>query len=225
MSADSLRYASLSLSGQTEFPLFGESQAVSLESTRYVGPVQNGEYVGVSEFRGDLAVARELLSESDRVLQFNIVGTDEHAILYGHYETVGSIERLLTILYEHDIVIEWPIDHRRKHGERVIEFTVIGRSAGIKRAAAEIPDMIGLSVLKVGRLESKDGTDALLTDAQSDLLERAVSEGYYEVPRETTHRALADELGLTAATISDRLQRIERRIIVDYADDFASGRR
>ncbi|MFC7008456.1 helix-turn-helix domain-containing protein [Halalkalicoccus salilacus] len=51
-----------------------------------------------------------------------------------------------------------------------------------------------------------------------ELLELAVRAGYYEVPRETTHRDLASKLDLSAGTVSDRLQRIERRLITAYVD-------
>lgn len=58
-----------------------------------------------------------------------------------------------------------------------------------------------------------------MTDTQAALLDLAIEEGYYEVPRETSQRALAERLGVTPGTVADRLQRIERRVMTAYATD------
>lgn len=220
MSTETLRYATLTLTGAIRLPVFDRldrSPAVSLTTTRYLGPVEDGQYVGVSDLRGDLDVARGLFTESDGVLRYDVAGTDQRGIVYAHYRTVGPIENLLTILYEHDIVLEWPIEHRRMRTEPVVRFSVIGTSAGIRRAAAEVPDGVTLSLEQIGHYESGEETAPLLTETQTTLLTLAVEEGYYEVPRQTTHRALADRLGVTTGTVSDRLQRIERRVMTAYA--------
>ncbi|MDS0297671.1 helix-turn-helix domain-containing protein [Halogeometricum sp. S1BR25-6] len=221
MSADSLRYATLTLSGAVQLPVFDRfdrSPSVRVEATRYLGPVENGEYVGLSDLRGDLGVARDLLADGDGVLRYDVAGAAGHGIVYAHYRSVGPVGDLLAILYRNDIVLDWPIEHRRTEAGSEIRFTVIGTGAGIRRSAAAVPDAVGLSVEQVGRFESRTESAPLLTDRQAALLELAVEEGYYEVPRETTHRALADRLGVAAGTVSDRLQRIERRVMTAYAD-------
>lgn len=221
MSRDSLRYATLALSGAIRPPVFDRfdrSSAVSVETIRYLGPVENGEYVGLSDLRGDLDVARELLADSDRVLRYDVAGAEGRGIVYAHYRSVGPVGELLAVLYRNDIVLDWPIEHRRTADGPEIRFTVIGTNAGIRRAAAAVPEAVDLSVEQVGRFESRRESTPLLTDRQAALLELAVEEGYYEVPRETTQRALADRLGVTAGTVGDRLQRIERRVMTAYAD-------
>ena len=222
MSADTLRYATLSLSGAVRLPVFDRfdrSSSVRIETTRYLGPVENGEHVGLSDLRGDLDRARELLADGDRVLRYDVAGAEGRGIVYAHYRSVGAVGDLLAILYRNDIVLEWPIEHLRTDAGPEIRFTVIGTSAGIRRSAAAVPDAVDLSVEQVGRFESRSESEPLLTDRQAALLELAVEEGYYEVPRETTHRALADRLDVTAGTVSDRLQRIERRVMTACAND------
>lgn len=71
--------------------------------------------------------------------------------------------------------------------------------------------------MRIGQVEARNDTSPLLIDTQTALLDLAIREGYYEVPRETTHRDLADSLGVTPGTVSDRLQRIERRVMAAYA--------
>jgi hypothetical protein len=227
MSEETLRSATLSLSPATELPLldrFDRSDAVSIDATRYLGPVENGQYVGLSDLRGDLDAARELLAASDRVLGYDVAGVDGRGICYAQYRSVGLIEELLSILYRHDVVLDWPIDHRRDGDESEARFTVVGTGTGLRRAIAALPDPISVSVERIGRIDPDAGDPDLLTDRQAALLDLAVREGYYEVPRETTQAALADRLDLAPGTVSDRLQRIEHRVLTAHAEGTVPSR-
>ena len=220
MATETLRSATVSLTGLAADPVvarFDRSETVSIESTRYLGPVDDGRYVGLSDLRGDLDVARELLAASDRVERYDVAGTGEHGIVYAHYRSAGLIGDLLSILYRNDIVVDWPIDHRPTDEPRT-QLTVVGTAIGIRRAVAALPERVSLSVERVGQFDPA-GDDALLTERQAALLDLAVREGYYEVPRGTTHRALAERLDLAPGTVSDRLQRVERRVMTAYAAD------
>ncbi|EMA41278.1 helix-turn-helix domain-containing protein [Halococcus hamelinensis] len=222
MAAETLRSATVSLTGMAQDPVvdrFDRSETVSIEATRYLGPVDDGRYVGLSDLRGDLDAARELLAGVDRVERYDVAGTGEHGIVYAHYRSAGLTGDLLSILYRNDIVVDWPIDHRPADEPRT-QLTVVGTAVGIRRAVAALPDQVSLSVERVGRFDP-DGADSLLTERQAALLDLAVREGYYEVPRGTTHRALADRLDLAPGTVSDRLQRIERRVMTAYVADRA----
>lgn len=219
MTDETLRSATLVLSGALRprvFERIDDSSAVSLPTTRYLGPVEDGQYVGLSDLRGDLAAARSLFAESDDVVRYDVAGSGGRGIVYAHYRTVGPVEELLTLLYENDVVLEWPVEHRRRGRGSVARFSIIGTSTGIKQAATGLPDGVDLTLEQIGRYDSGGGERSVLTDTQSALLDLAVQEGYYEVPRETTQRALADRLGVTTATVSDRLQRIERRVMTAH---------
>lgn len=221
MSTETLHHATftLSLCGAIRDPVFHDTSAVSMESIRYLGPVEDGQYVGVAELSGDLDFARELLATNNRVLRFDVVGTGDRGIVYAHYRGVGPIGEFLTMLYDNDVVLDWPIEHRQTRDEHEVRFTVIGTSTGIQRTADGVPDAADVSVDKIGPYTSRTRSRSLLTDKQTALLDLAIDEGYYEVPRETTQRALADRLSVTPGTVADRLQRIERRVMTAYASD------
>ena len=53
---------------------------------------------------------------------------------------------------------------------------------------------------------------SLLTDRQQELLELAINEGYYEMPRRATLSDLADQANVTAGTIGEHLRKIETKI-------------
>lgn len=219
-----MRYATIILTGDDAqiAPLldrFARSDDVTLESTRHMGPINDGQYVGLVDLQGDLAAAEGLLAASEDVVRYDVTGTDGSGVAYLQCRSIGLIGDLLAILYAHDIVLDWPIDHRELDGTQGSRVTVIGTRSGIQRAVAELPGAVTFELEKTGPYDPDTGRfSGLLTDKQVGLLELAVQEGYYEVPRETTHQDLASKLDLAAGTVSDRLQRIERRLITAYVD-------
>lgn len=222
MSAETLRSATVLLSRSEQTPIFDaitQSEAVSLESTRYLGPSANEYYVGLSRLTGDRESVEELFETSEQVLQYVIADGDGSSLVYAQYRNVEPVEELISILYRHDLVVEWPMRHRRAGGDTETRIRVVGTGTGIQRAAADLPSTVSISTEKVGHVRpSDDDAAARLTARQQSLLRHAVQAGYYEVPRETTHRELAESLDLSPGTVSDRLQRIERRVMQSYAE-------
>ncbi|MFB9806579.1 helix-turn-helix domain-containing protein [Haladaptatus pallidirubidus] len=53
---------------------------------------------------------------------------------------------------------------------------------------------------------------ALLTDRQREVMDVALDLGYYDVPRQATHRDIADRMGLSVGTVGEHLQKIESRV-------------
>ncbi|MFC6825024.1 helix-turn-helix domain-containing protein [Halopelagius fulvigenes] len=219
-----MRYATLVLT-ETEVQIapvldrFARSEAVTIDSTRHMGPIEDGRYVVLVDLRGNLSAADRLLDAAEEVVGYDVTGTDGSGVAYLQCRSVGLIGDLISILYAHDIVLDWPIEHREIDGRRSYRFTVIGTGSGIQRAVSELPGAVEFELEEIGTYRPTTGEFAdVLTDGQADLLELAVREGYYEVPRETTHRELASKLGLSAGTVSDRLQRIERRLVAAYVD-------
>lgn len=62
----------------------------------------------------------------------------------------------------------------------------------------------------------------LLTTAQDDALRAAIDAGYYRIPRPLNLHQLAAKLGISAASLSERLRRAEGRIIMRYANSGAA---
>jgi hypothetical protein len=73
---------------------------------------------------------------------------------------------------------------------------------------------------------SQSTSEALLTEEQRALIETAIAEGYYEVPRSCTLTELADVAGIAKSTCSEKLHRAESKIVKSFAstaDTSASG--
>lgn len=72
---------------------------------------------------------------------------------------------------------------------------------------------LGHELVFVARTRAHEG---LLTPRQREVLELAVREGYFEVPRATELSDLADQLGVTKSTISGVLRRAQARVLEQF---------
>lgn len=79
----------------------------------------------------------------------------------------------------------------------------------------EVRDALDRGDLSYELLAVLGGADSerLLTDRQRELLETAVREGYFEVPRSCTLAEVADEVGVDTSTASGVIRRGEARLV------------
>ena len=83
----------------------------------------------------------------------------------------------------------------------------------IQEALADLPTALDVAIERIGPyLEAGAPLLAQLTDRQREVLDVALDLGYSDVPREATHRDIADRLGLSVGTVSEHLQKIESRV-------------
>lgn len=67
------------------------------------------------------------------------------------------------------------------------------------------------------RERDRDGLDRL-TESQREALLTAHEMGYFEVPRRASLQDVAETLGVTAPSLSERLRRAQSRLVEQYAD-------
>lgn len=72
---------------------------------------------------------------------------------------------------------------------------------------------------EVDYIQQRLQPDQLLTDRQRELLQLAVSMGYYDTPRRCTLTELADEIGLAKSTCSETLHRVEEVVMKTFAEE------
>ncbi|MEY7848627.1 helix-turn-helix domain-containing protein [Natrarchaeobius sp. A-rgal3] len=200
---------------------FARSKAVSIEAIRHIDRIHDRRYAELLELRGDLAAARRLLAAVPDVLEFDVAGANDRGIACVQYRAAEPMVDLLAILREHEIVVDWPMPfvgvEGRDGGDRALEIRILGTSRAIQRAARDLPDGVDLNLQRLSGYEP-DATrfSPTLTDRQREVFDCAFEEGYYEIPRETTHRELADRLGVSAGTVGEHLQRIEAKLAASY---------
>ncbi|RQH02032.1 helix-turn-helix domain-containing protein [Natrarchaeobius oligotrophus] len=200
---------------------FARSDAVSIDAIRHVNPVSERRYVELLELRGDLERARTLLAAAPDALEFDVAGEDRHGrgVAYVHCRSVGPVTDLLSILREHEIVLDWPMEYVEADGfgGRGLEVTALGTNRSIQRAVEDLPDGIELDLQRLGEYDPSGGPAPSLSDRQREVFDLAHERGYYDVPRGTTHRELAAELGISAGTVGEHLQRIEATLAASYS--------
>jgi len=124
---------------------------------------------------------------------------------------LAKYETTQTDLYEFAemsaLTIEFPVDVR--NGWYGFDLT------GTRDELEELRAVLDASPLsyELESLVTRAETDSLLTDRQREVLEAAVREGYFSVPRECTLVELADSLGVDKSTVSTTLRRGEARLV------------
>ncbi|SFK64441.1 Predicted DNA binding protein, contains HTH domain [Halogranum rubrum] len=217
-----MRYATVTLSWTDGAvhpvdDIFAHDETVTVEAIHYVSPGPTGQYVELLELRGDLDRAATLLDETPDVLASDVTGADDHGVAYVQCRSAGLVDDLLGTLHDHEIVVDWPIHYFDDGDVRGLHLTVIGTDRAIQQAVSNLPPVIGFTLERIGEYRPDTGVLAdLLTDRQHEVFDLAVRAGYYEVPRQTTHRELAAELDLAAGTVSEHLQRIEAKLAQAY---------
>jgi hypothetical protein len=76
-------------------------------------------------------------------------------------------------------------------------------------------ESFGLSY-EVEYLRQSPATSELLSDRQRTVLVQAVEQGYYDTPRGCTLTELSDELDLAKSTLSERLHRVEEKVVKEF---------
>ena len=102
-----------------------------------------------------------------------------------------------------------------------LEFRIFGISSSIRTFLEFVrevmpPDTISVQTIKNGSSKDLD----FLTEKQREVLELAVSRGYYEDGGEVTLKQLADELGIARSTTGEHLKRAESEVLKRAVRDF-----
>lgn len=121
------------------------------------------------------------------------------------YETTDT--ELYDFVESSSLPVEFPVVVRNGW----FEFDLTGTREELDRlrATLEASDL----PYELQSLVTTADADSLLTDRQRELLDVAVREGYFEVPRECTLADLAETVGVDKATASTVLRRGESKLV------------
>jgi predicted DNA binding protein len=125
--------------------------------------------------------------------------------------SLSKYETTQTDLYEFvdasGLTIEFPVTVER--GRYIFDLT------GTRDELDDLQTVLDRSPLsyELESLVSRTDSESLLTDRQREVLETAVREGYFTVPRECTLAELADTLGIDKSTASTTLRRGQQRLV------------
>jgi predicted DNA binding protein len=96
----------------------------------------------------------------------------------------------------------WDFEVRGENREAIGEFRTVCQDHDIQ-----------IEITAVHELLSVQGDNYELTEGQREALVMAYERGYFDSPRETSLAELAEELGVTQQSLSERIKRGHRRLI------------
>jgi predicted DNA binding protein len=184
--------------------------AVSRESIQQVNLLSDGTAVSLYAVRGNLVRAEGILAEREDVIDYDVSG-DHEGLAYIHFRPTATVERLLALVQDNEIVLQTPIGCVDGGGFRV---TLVGDDATIGNVVDSIPDPLSVSLEGIGEYHpDSEQLFSVLTERQQEILDAAVEMGYYEVPREATHEDIAAEVGVAAGTVGEHLRKVEGKVL------------
>lgn len=90
---------------------------------------------------------------------------------------------------------------------------------------AMIEDFRAIGDVTLGKVSEFNESTAKLTDRQFEAIECALSEGYFEWPREVDSEAIAEKLGVSRATFLEHLRKAESKLLTEaIEEDTRAGR-
>ena len=184
------------------------------KAIHYINLLEDGTGVALYQLRGDLEQSAKALEADPEVLSVERSAASD-GLVYLHFQANDQMTDLLGIFRRYEIVVDWPMEYTDSGGLRV---TMLGEDKKIREAIAEIPDGVQILLEGIGDYHSDTRQLAsLLTARQQELLELAIEEGYYEMPRRATLSDLAEQVDITAGTVGEHLRKIESKVIMELA--------
>lgn len=173
--------------------------------------LEDDTIVMFAEARGDPERLREMLAESDLVHDFTVTADDEGRIYsYSHYDPDDTVRDLMLRRREQEPIVRMPVEYTDDGAMRA---TYVGRDAAFRDAMADQPKGVEVEIVSTGDYHPKaEDLFAQLTVRQQEILRTAVELGYYENPRQATHREIADAMDRSPATVGEHLRKIESAV-------------
>lgn len=147
----------------------------------------------------------EVLEGDDRISYLHVSRTDGRS----RYRCLSKRPCVVGRLIDGGLIVE---TLRYREGAATVFGAVVGRDVlrGVMEAAGET---VGVTLERVYPLEAEatepPGRRWDLTPAQEESLRTAVEMGYFEIPREASSEAVAEELGISKSAFLERLRRAE----------------
>lgn len=101
-----------------------------------------------------------------------------------------------------------------EYDEEGMHLQVLGTPAELRSTFEYAPDLFSVTVEAVGEYsDPRESILGALSDRQREAVETGLDVGYYDVPREAPHEAVADRLECAPSTASEHLRKAESKII------------
>lgn len=189
-----------------------EHTGVTREALLHINALGDGTGVMLYRLRGDAPPLQEVLTGIADVIAHDVLDVEGDVFhLYLHVRPGEPAGKLMALAQKYALIIDTPLAFTDRGGLRV---TIVGTHDMLRRALEDLPEEIQISVEQVGQYSPEQPyLLSLLTERQAEVFQLAVEMGYYEIPRQTTHEKLANELDCAPSTIDEHLRKAESRVL------------
>lgn len=155
------------------------------------------------------------LDDVETIQEYDVTPVDDRSFyVYIQESAHGFGSHLRALLTDTELLIVPPMEYG-PGGEMVFE--VAGEQDALQSLVEGLPDHLSVSVNRLGEYDAhRESQVTALTDRQQEVLEIARERGYYEIPRRTSVREIADELGCSKSTAANHLRKAESRLVSLY---------
>lgn len=146
-------------------------------------------------------------------LAYEVVETQQdHWYVYQHCQPTAQALTLLQLFNDHQLMIMFPVIF----DDTGCTIEIIGRESDVQNGFDALPDDVRqqTSIERVSEYSPQTTTpSSTLTKRQREVLDAAVTVGYYDVPRRGTATEVAAALDCAPSTASEHLRKIEARVL------------
>jgi len=170
---------------------------------------------------GDVAAGRDeylqALDDVRTIREYETTPIDDRSFyVYVREAADEHARRFRELLVDTDLLVVPPIEYG-SDGEMVFE--IAGESESLRTVVAELPEQLSITVDRLGEYDAhRESLATALTARQEEVLAAARERGYYEIPRRTGVREIADEVGCSKSTAANHLRKAEARLVALYGD-------
>ncbi|MHB9285559.1 helix-turn-helix domain-containing protein [Halobacteriales archaeon Cl-PHB] len=171
-----------------------------------------GDELGIMHYvQGDVDAYREAAESAPEVIDFELVPVDDAFYAYVQDRTTPELREMFGAITNGSVIAVPPIEY---HEDGTVTFSLLGPGDDIQAAIDAVPDPVRVTVEEVGGMTGTPGVaEALLSDRQREAIEAAIDLGYYEIPREADHEAVADAIGCAPSTAAEHLRKAESKVL------------
>ncbi|QLG49466.1 helix-turn-helix domain-containing protein [Natrinema halophilum] len=172
-----------------------------------------GDELGIMHYvvgdREPFVAAMESIPE---VLAYELTSAGDDAFyVYIRDATNEPMRELFDAVTRTPIVVIPPIEYER---DGTVSYSAFGPSDAIQTALEEIPDPIAVTIAEIGGLAATPGVlESLLSERQREAIDAAFDLGYYEIPREANHEAVATAIDCAPSTAAEHLRKAESKLL------------
>lgn len=171
-----------------------------------------GDSLGIMHHvEGDREAFRDAIAAMDGVHEFELSTIDaDH--FYAHMQCTPGDASVLFEAISQDSLIRVPPMVWRPDGS--VAVSLIGTAAEIQAVVDDLPGLVEVTIEEItGVARATDAAGAILSERQAAAVEAALDLGYYDVPREASHGAVAEAIDCAPSTAAEHLRKAESKLL------------